>query len=57
MLCSCGGRLQPIAIITDPVVVDRILKHRKDAGIHSPFEPRPPPQPLDRASKSDATDV
>jgi hypothetical protein len=32
-----------VAAITDPVVIDRILAHRKRREISSPFEPRAPP--------------
>lgn len=39
----CGHELKVVAAITDPVVIDRILKHRKRAGVRSPFEPRAPP--------------
>ena len=44
-VCSCGTRMRIVSFITDPRVVDRILRHRgsgrckaKDA-----FEPRAPP--------------
>lgn len=39
----CGHELKVVAAITDPVVIDRILEHRKHAGLRSPFEPRAPP--------------
>ncbi len=39
----CGHALKIVAVITDPVVVDRILAHRKRRGLSSPFEPRAPP--------------
>ena len=40
--CPCGGELRIISVITDPVVVDRILLHRKNKGIESPFARAPP---------------
>jgi len=27
--CGCGGELKVVSVIRDPVVVDRILLHRK----------------------------
>ena len=39
----CGDALKIVAVITDPVVVDRILSHRKKRELESPFEPRAPP--------------
>ncbi|MDA1196181.1 MAG: hypothetical protein O2894_13505 [Planctomycetota bacterium] len=39
----CGHELKIVAAITDPVVIDRILAHRKLREISSPFEPRAPP--------------
>jgi len=39
----CEGEMKIIAVITEPGVVDRILKHRKSRGIESPFEARAPP--------------
>jgi hypothetical protein len=39
----CGHELNIVAVITDPVLVDRILTHRKRRGLQSPFEPRAPP--------------
>ena len=41
--CPCGGELKIISVLTDPVVVDRILAHRKKNGIKSPFAARAPP--------------
>jgi len=44
MVCPrCGDELKIVAVITDPVVVDRILAHRRQKKIRSPFEPRAPP--------------
>ena len=46
MLCSCGARMRIVSFITDPRVVDRILRHRESGRCKSPdpFEPRPPPR-------------
>jgi hypothetical protein len=36
-----------ISIITDPRIIDRILRHRQSEGckVQDPFESRAPPQP------------
>jgi len=39
----CGNELKIVAVITDPVVIDRILEHRRQRNLRSPFEPRGPP--------------
>ena len=39
----CGDALKIVLVFPDPVVVDRILAHRKEKRIESPFEPRAPP--------------
>ncbi|MBN1566281.1 MAG: transposase [Acidobacteria bacterium] len=46
LLCPCGGRMRIVSFITDPRVVDRILKHRGSGHCKTPdpFEPRPPPR-------------
>jgi hypothetical protein len=31
------------SVITDPVVIDEILAHRRERRIESPFRPRAPP--------------
>ena len=36
--------MKVVAWITDPVVIERILTHRKRAGLESPFDARGPPQ-------------
>ena len=41
--CPCGGELRMVSVFPDPVVVDRILLHRKTKGIESPFASRAPP--------------
>jgi hypothetical protein len=48
LLCPCGGRMRIISFITDPRVVDRILRHRESSRskAQDPFEPRPPPPAL-----------
>ena len=45
LLCTCGGRMRIVSFITDPRVVDRILRHRESerCKAQDPFEPRPPP--------------
>jgi hypothetical protein len=45
LLCTCGGRMRIISFITEPRVVDRILRHRESARCQTqdPFEPRAPP--------------
>ena len=49
LLCTCGGRMRIISFITDPRVVDRILRHResKRSKAQDPFEPRPPPHAVE----------
>jgi hypothetical protein len=41
--CPCGGALRVVSVITDPVVVDRILAHRRSKGLASPFTAHAPP--------------
>jgi hypothetical protein len=45
--CNCGAEMKIISFITDPRVVDRILRHREsqECRARDPFEPRAPPQP------------
>ena len=45
LLCPCGGRMRIVSFITDPRVVDCILRHSKSGRCKTrdPFEPRPPP--------------
>ena len=47
LLFSCGAEMKIISFITDPRVVDRILRHREsqECRARDPFEPRAPPQP------------
>ena len=44
LVCPCGGRMRIISFITDPRVVDRILRHRECGRCKTtdPFEPRRP---------------
>jgi hypothetical protein len=45
LLCTCGSPMRIVSFITDPRVVDRILRHL-DSGrcrAQDPFEPRAPP--------------
>ena len=45
LLCPCGGRMRIVSFITDPRVVDRILRHRESGRCKTrdPFVARPPP--------------
>jgi hypothetical protein len=44
LVCKCGARMQIISFITEPRVVDRILRHRESERCKAkdPFEPRAP---------------
>src|SRR6059036_1265620 len=46
LLCVCGAEMKIVSIITDPRVVDRILRHLESqaCGARDPFEPRAPPR-------------
>jgi hypothetical protein len=46
LVCSCGARMRIVSFITDPRVVDRILRHRESerCKAQDPFEPRAPPR-------------
>ena len=46
LICTCGARMQIVSFITEPRIVDRILRHRESERCRSqdPFEPRAPPQ-------------
>lgn len=44
LLCAkCGVEMKVISVITDPPVVDKILRHIAGGGGHDPFEERGPP--------------
>ena len=45
LACACGGVLRPIAVLTDPAVIERILRHlgRWPPPRRAPRPPRPPP--------------
>ena len=44
LLCPrCGTELKVVAFITERATIDRILDHREEAGLVTPFEPRGPP--------------
>ena len=44
LICTrCRREMVIVAWITDLEVVDRILKHRRERGLVSPFESRAPP--------------
>jgi hypothetical protein len=40
----CGDELKVVSVITDPVVIDRILAHRERKGLDDLFEARAPPR-------------
>src|SRR5438093_9437653 len=44
LLCVCGAEMKIVSIITDPRVVDRILRHLESQACRArdPFEPRAP---------------
>jgi len=46
LVCACGARIKIVSLITDPPVVDRILRHRESerCRVKDPFEPRAPPR-------------
>jgi len=45
LLCACGAEMKIVAIITQPRIVDRILRHLGSgrSRARDPFAPRPPP--------------
>ncbi len=44
LLCPrCGGRLAIVAVLTDPKVVDRILRHLTERGLRTSVHARGPP--------------
>jgi len=45
LLCACGARMKIVSLITEPRIVDRILRHRESARCKAkdPCEPRAPP--------------
>ena len=45
LVCQCGARMRIVSLITEPRVVDRILRHRESERCKTkdPFEPRAPP--------------
>ena len=36
---KCGATMKAVAFITERATIDRILGHREQAGLVSPFEP------------------
>ena len=46
LVCACGAHMRIISFITEPRVVDRILRHRKSERCKAkdPFVARPPPR-------------
>ena len=46
LLCpKCGVEMRVVSVLTDPQVVDRILRHVRGGGGHDPFAGRAPPGP------------
>jgi hypothetical protein len=46
LLCArCGVEMTIVSVITDPPVVDHILRHLASGGGHDRFESRAPPPP------------
>jgi Putative transposase len=45
LLCTCGAQMKIVSFITEPRVVDRILRHLASEACKArdPFEPRAPP--------------
>ena len=39
----CGSPIAIVSVITEPDVIDEILRHIQDGGGDDPFEPRGPP--------------
>ena len=39
----CHVEMELVALITKAAVIDRIVRHRRERGLVSPFEPRAPP--------------
>jgi hypothetical protein len=46
LLCSCGAEMRIVSIITQPRIVDRILRHLQNERCQArdPFESRAPPR-------------
>jgi hypothetical protein len=57
LICPrCGDTMDILAIISEPPIIDRILRHIRNAGMSSPFDdPRGPPQSAERASTDAST--
>ena len=51
LVCKCGARMKIVSFITEPRVVDRILRHRESEHCKTkdPFEPRAPPRARTRS--------
>jgi len=51
LVCSCGARMRIVSFVTNPRVVDRILRHRESDRCQAkdPFEPRAPPRAYTRS--------
>ncbi len=47
LLCpECGVEMRVVSVVTEPRVVDRILRHVTRGGGHDPFGERAPPEPV-----------
>ena len=46
LVCSCGTRMRIVSFITEPRIIDRILRHLQSERCKAkdPFEPRAPPR-------------
>ena len=45
LLCPrCGAEMAVISVITEPELIDQILRHLDNRGGDDPFEPRGPPE-------------
>ncbi len=48
MVCPrCQLEMEAVALITEPAVIDKLLRHRNKYGLTSPFEANPPRAPPD----------
>ena len=43
LLCRCGATMQIVAVITDPKIIDRILRHLRAKASAAGDRQRPPP--------------
>ena len=53
LLCpSCGVEMKVVSVVTEPRVVDRILRYVTRGGGHNPFGERAPPQGREIAAQN-----